>query len=69
MDEKRKIGKEELAEIALKLKDRVLFPEQLESAKEALRNIKTTHRGGCNACRMIEFGVKFRKAPKHTCGK
>ena len=68
MDEKKKIGKEELAEIALKLKDRILFPKQLEAAKETLRNIKTTHRG-CTACSMLEFGVKFRKAPKHTCGK
>ena len=69
MDEKRKIVKEELKEIGEKLKDRVLFPEQLEAAKKALKNIKTTHRGGCNACRMLEFGVKFRITPKHTCGK
>ena len=68
MDEKRKIGKEELKEIGEKLKDRILFPEQLEAAKKALKNIKTTHTG-CNACRMLELGVKFRKAPTHTCGK
>lgn len=26
-------------------------------------------KNNCRACTMLESGVKFRKSPKHTCGK
>jgi hypothetical protein len=37
------------------------FKEMSEEEKKEWR------RNNCTACRMIQDGVKFRRAPKHTC--
>ena len=52
-------------------KPKVETPKQVETPKE---NESTTERaeerqGNCKACEMLAAGVKFRRAPVHTCKK
>lgn len=47
--------------------------EELIKKFEKLGYVFTDEKKGrttnCTACSMLEHGVKFRKSPKHTCGK
>ena len=47
------------------MEKKLTIPEAIDKTKKKIKVF--SKRGGCRACEMLADGVKFRRAPRHTC--